>query len=218
MFHIYALRSPEGEIRYIGKTVQNPVRRLCCHLYKARSKRGSGSCYHWIRQLQADGHLPTIEVLETCESENWKERERHWIAKLRGQLLNDTPGGNGAHRRTAFPNEHLHLLGKISDRRVGDFINMSREMVAYHRQKLGIQPSWDRTLTKQNHGCRGKLAKNRISMDEILLGKQPDTALAELFGCSRGAVKLRRLALGIAPFYINKITLTNLKRSTKVNL
>lgn len=198
MFAIYALKDATGRVVYVGKTVQPLSRRLACHLYKARSGRGNGTCSQWLAALQrSGGPPPTIELLERCQSGQWQERERWWIKALGPGLLNDTDGGNGAHKRTQFPAEHRHLLGQISDCRLAEQIGMSREMVAYHRRKEGLPPSWDVTLTRVRHPCRGRPAHNRHQLDETLLGVVSDYRLAKVFGCSKTAVANRRKKLGI---------------------
>lgn len=63
--YIYVLKHPDTlEIRYVGKTVRKLSRR------------------------------PIIELLETCQSDNWQEREQYWISKF-PNLINLTAGGDG---------------------------------------------------------------------------------------------------------------------------
>lgn len=94
---IYALHDPNtDEVRYVGKTVQTPSRRLYWHIRKARVDRSPVYLSCWIRSLPAD---PYITVLEgPLLVENLNEAERRWIAKLRtegARLTNLTDGGGG---------------------------------------------------------------------------------------------------------------------------
>lgn len=52
----------------------------------------------WIRKLKSQGSGPVLRVLEECPREEWRDRERHWIASLLGSgssLSNRTSGGDG---------------------------------------------------------------------------------------------------------------------------
>ncbi len=66
--YIYVLKHPDTlEIRYVG---------------------------NWILSILKEGKRPIIELLETCQSDNWQEREQYWISKF-PNLINLTAGGDG---------------------------------------------------------------------------------------------------------------------------
>lgn len=60
--NIYALLSPEGAIRYIGKTKELLSKRLSQHLAESRGGEINHRC-NWIRSLLAVGKLPTVQLL-----------------------------------------------------------------------------------------------------------------------------------------------------------
>ena len=93
---IYCLKSPDGEIKYVGKT-KNIKRRLSAHLYEANGK-SKRHVLNWIRSLKAQGLRPTIEVIEECSVDVWQEREKYWISYYRehtDKLCNLCDGGLG---------------------------------------------------------------------------------------------------------------------------
>lgn len=93
---IYVLTEPDGEIRYIGKTVNSLARRLSFHLYEARQKEKNHRC-NWIRSILSTGHLPSISLIGEV-SGNGSAEEIAWIAYGRAEkwrLTNLTDGGEG---------------------------------------------------------------------------------------------------------------------------
>lgn len=97
---IYVLEHPlSSEVRYLGKTVQDPRRRLQHHMTLARTGRAKTHCANWIRSLLVEGLAPVMRIVETGPDEDgWKAAEVAWIAKLRTEgvrLTNLTNGGEG---------------------------------------------------------------------------------------------------------------------------
>ena len=90
--YIYSLKDPrDRRVRYIGKT-NNLTRRYEQHRYS------SGECRRerWLRGLFDKKMKPVMEVIEECTAEEWKEKERYWIAfyrLLEDDLLNVSDGG-----------------------------------------------------------------------------------------------------------------------------
>lgn len=111
---IYGLCEPDGRVRYVGKTIGTPERRLTYHL--AHAKKGSTlPSARWLRKKQAAGIRPTILVLETVGAD-WAEREQHWIAFYRSttpDLLNITDGGEGTPGRIPTP-EHKAKIAEAN--------------------------------------------------------------------------------------------------------
>jgi|CXWL01.1.fsa_nt_gi hypothetical protein len=92
---IYLLCDPcSGDPRYVGKSM-NPNRRLRLHITNARIDNTTHKT-HWLNGLMA---MPILRIVEWCNSHvDASERERYWIAKLRGEgikLTNSTDGGEG---------------------------------------------------------------------------------------------------------------------------
>lgn len=94
--YIYGLfdqRDP-AIIRYVG-WARNVKQRLQQHL---RDKKTYLSKVQWIQAVIASGGQVGLIVLEECSLDNWKDRERFWIAKMWAEghpLTNATSGGQG---------------------------------------------------------------------------------------------------------------------------
>jgi len=92
--YIYGLKDPrDGLFYYVGKS-NDPDARLKQHLEKRQNK----SKIAWIEDLESDGMLPELVILEIVERSKWKEQERYWIAKGREDgwpLTNMSAGGDG---------------------------------------------------------------------------------------------------------------------------
>lgn len=94
---IYGLVDPrDGELRYIGKTVQQLEHRLQGHMLLA--DRRDQYSRNWLYGLKQLGMKPDIFAIEHCAGEAWREAEMHWIAYFRSigaRLTNHTNGGMG---------------------------------------------------------------------------------------------------------------------------
>ena len=96
--YIYGLVDPRtNELRYVGKTVLTPKRRLESHIRFASNGKSYSS--KWINSLSKDGLLPECFVIEEIEPlGDWTEAEQFWIAYYRFigcRLCNLTDGGEG---------------------------------------------------------------------------------------------------------------------------
>lgn len=91
---IYALTEPNsGEVRYIGKA-NDAQKRFKSHMREMRRKT---PVYCWIGALRKKGQIPSLSILEVCNSENWCDVERAAIAAARregARLLNVAEGGD----------------------------------------------------------------------------------------------------------------------------
>ena len=93
---IYSLVDPRsGGVRYIGKTVQVPRRRLGSHLRDDKSTEKG----RWVQRLKGLRLHPTLEILEwVADDDSWQEREKWWISwgvMCGWDLTNLTSGGDG---------------------------------------------------------------------------------------------------------------------------
>lgn len=97
--HIYTLTDPlTALLRYVGKTIQKPSRRLHYHLIQGQNARENKHKRNWILQLQSKGLAPILEVIEVVIGDDWAEAEIYWIGYYRFvgcPLLNMTDGGEG---------------------------------------------------------------------------------------------------------------------------
>ena len=88
---IYKLIDPRnGNIRYVGKTINSLKYRLYKHIYD--KPLHNTYKFNWIQSLKILGLKPEIELIEICDDSNWRERERYWIAYY-DNLTNNTTGG-----------------------------------------------------------------------------------------------------------------------------
>lgn len=99
--YIYGLVDPRTQqLRYIGKTVRQPVRRLATHLWQARKSKRKRHVLAWFSALEAEGLTPEIVEIEVVAPfGDWEEAEQFWIAYFRfvgADLCNLTIGGEGA--------------------------------------------------------------------------------------------------------------------------
>ena len=92
---IYALIDPRNQsYRYIGKSNFVDLR-YGQQLDKATTNAKKKA---WVNELKTLGFQPQLRVLEKCDLQVWKKRERYWISvyKESGLLLNLTDdGGDG---------------------------------------------------------------------------------------------------------------------------
>ena len=158
---IYGL-AHAGEIRYVGKTIQDPVVRLREHVSTARrDERGQRHLSDWLRSI---GYEPEVVTLERCRQDMLNEAERSWIATARMygcRLVNMTDGGEGqrpGYRHTA------EARARQSEAQKGKTIQRSpewREKVAANgRARRGIPLSAD-TRRKLSEALRGRPGKPR---------------------------------------------------------
>lgn len=205
--YIYSLAHPRtGIVRYVGKCVTSPTLRLRNHEYKARSGRERGPLGRWLRGLQKRGLSAVVSVLEVV-SGSWQDAERKWVSALRAKgrrLLNRHPGGNGAHTRAALKPEFQALLGKMSDARIAERAGLCRETITYHRRRLGIGHSVDRSRHvgfSKGHEPHNKRDLPAWALE--LLGQWSDADLAKECGVTVATIKQRRNRLGIKAHQLN---------------
>jgi hypothetical protein len=99
---IYTLTEPDGlTIRYVGKSNEFRIsKRLIEHC------RYSGLKHHthknnWIKSLLNKGFRPHLNIIEECNEETYREREKYWVSFYKAvgcDLTNGTVGGEGACR------------------------------------------------------------------------------------------------------------------------
>jgi len=93
--HIYCLKDPlTNEIRYIGKTIQNPINRYASHISQSKHNKKKDYCHCWIKSLLNKNLKPKLEVIEIT---NDITRETFYILKYKSdkltKLTNFTNGG-----------------------------------------------------------------------------------------------------------------------------
>src|SRR5690348_6073255 len=97
--NIYGLIDPTtSQIRYVGKTVLDPRRRLSVHCDRALKSPEKTHSMAWIASLHKRGIKPEVFTIETVDGDHWIEAEQFWIAYFRfigADLCNHTIGGEG---------------------------------------------------------------------------------------------------------------------------
>jgi hypothetical protein len=158
---IYALCDPgTGEIRYVGKTVRTPQRRLYYHMKKA----DEGSTLYvsnWLRSLE--GVRPTITILDRGPAQWLDDLERWWIAYCRRmgyRLTNLTDGGDGGTRERPFSKEALAAMRAASLRRWSDPAQRTAQAETVRRTHTGMKRS-EKTRQKQSEAKRLVVAEGR---------------------------------------------------------
>lgn len=113
MIYIYKLIDPRNnEVRYIGKTI-NIKRRYKQHLYDKRKSHKSS----WVQSLRNEKLKPILELLETCDIDNWKERENYWIKQF-NNLTNLKEGGGSDYIRTTSDETKEKMRLKYTGRKL----------------------------------------------------------------------------------------------------
>lgn len=138
MKQIYGLYDPSAVeigapcIRYVGFTGFSLDRRVIGHVSDATTGHANHRC-NWIRSLLSRGVRPAAMTIEEVSDENWKERERYWIATL-PRLTNSVEGGEGL----VNPSEDVRrrISEKVSEGLKGNSRRAGISHSNEHRQKI----------------------------------------------------------------------------------
>jgi hypothetical protein len=94
---IYYLSGLDGEMKYIGKTI-DLKKRFKSHLLHSRLKKDTYK-NHWIKKLLNDGDCLEIHIIQQLYNEkDLNEAEKYWIKFFKdngARLTNQTEGGDG---------------------------------------------------------------------------------------------------------------------------
>lgn len=158
--YIYGLVDPRtNQIRYVGKTVLSPERRVAVHIWRARSAPKKRHSMAWIASLHADGLRPEVLEIEIVPpGGDWVEAEQFWIAYWRfvgADLCNHTIGGEGqtgyrqpaetvAKRVAKTSGENHHRFGKPMPPHVQEALEVGKRRLlsdpdrarAFHKARL----------------------------------------------------------------------------------
>ena len=170
--YIYALKCPEKDvIRYIGKS-KKPKSRYSAHLSHTKAKRYDNiHLYRWIAKLLKNDLKPELVILDTCSSENWKEKEKEWIAKIGLEnLLNMNDGGIEPPDNTGFKWTDEQKANHPSHKRKGkpQWVDKPHPLLGKEHPAKGQKRSKEfcelmRKQRLENNGMRGvKLSKERV--------------------------------------------------------
>lgn len=160
---IYALVDPiSDEVRYVGKTIELPRRRLAIHRRDATSSKNTRQqrthCSRWLRRLYGIGLQPRLAIIETVPpGGDWAAAERKWIAffSARSRLTNITSGGEGL----------TGIKRGESFRRLMSAMNIGKKMSADSRRLMreAWTPERKAALSSRVRGCKmSALARQRM--------------------------------------------------------
>ena len=155
MVTIYALKDPrDGAIRYVGKTSRPPKVRLYFHLKKKQKTRNRT----WLQSLRDAELQAEIAILEELiPQQDWRERERFWIAYYRSvgcDLNNHTDGGDGIDN----PDDETRAKWSAAQRRLmADPAHRARVFTPEQAAKIsaairGVPRPWVKTLPQNQPG------------------------------------------------------------------
>lgn len=169
MFSIYAIREPEtGEIRYFGKTLQEPKDRFQAHL----SAKPFWKVSKWIQELKQAGKMPVLEVLMTgLTAEEASEEEIALIAWGRAKGLNLTNSANGGggpvehyagRKLTDAEKQHLRevntgkRLSPETKKKIGDAEKGEKHWTFGKARTVETRQKISESLSGENHPYWGK--------------------------------------------------------------
>lgn len=110
---IYSLEYPEGNVRYIGKTI-DLKRRYVNHLYSAKEEKTKKKS--WISSLKKKGLKPIMNVIDIVPEKESNFWEIHYIALFKSfgfDLTNGTFGGDGQSHITKEVRERISTKVKL---------------------------------------------------------------------------------------------------------
>jgi hypothetical protein len=146
---------PGGKPFYCGKTVQCPARRLHEHHTAVRSYPNRQICL----RLSECGKQVRINHMEVVQStEDWRERERFWIATLRyfyPDCVNVSSGGDGVPGLVHSAETRAKWSAQRKGKKRGP---MSEE----HKAKIG-NANRGKPVSNETRAIRSELARNRTA-------------------------------------------------------
>lgn len=145
---IYALSDPRKPqlIRYIGKTTQRLRKREYSHLVDAKRDSKQNRRANWINKLTREGVRPIAWPIEICDTSNWEEREKYWIAffKPMGCLTNYHEGGTKGFSGRPLPES---TKAKLRARLLG--VKWTEEQKARHRELVRKVPPTQKQIDQR---------------------------------------------------------------------
>jgi predicted GIY-YIG superfamily endonuclease len=193
--YIYCLKSPEGEIRYIGKT-GNIINRFNNHL--SHSKTLNTRIGRWIKSLLTNNQKPSIHIIEECNENNWQDKEIYWITYYKSRLpnlINHQKGGNQPipikkpiQKYTKISNGKLVVKRSLNNKvyYLGIFDNEELAVKAYD--------SFIKIKSVYNKGI--KMLKNGVLVKEFKsateCANEINTSVTNISRCCKGKAKTHK--------------------------
>lgn len=184
-WHIYCLKDPAtGNIRYVGVTSGNVVRRVRAHVWGCH--RHSFRAARWLKSLRDKGLFPRFETMQSGEGEGWQEAEKRWISHMRDlwcDLTNATDGGEGCPGRV-LTEEHKQKLADAARGR-------ERSPESVQKSAAGIKgriysPEHRGRISAAHAGVKFT-NERRLNISLSLKGKKPSKdAIAKMSAARKG--------------------------------
>ena len=165
MVFIYSLEYPEGNIRYIGKTI-NLKNRLSGHYDEIKYSNTYKS--NWLKSLKKIGVKPIMNIIDIVEDINWQFWEKYYISLYRSWGFNLTnlaiggEGGNlGLEVNKRISNSlkgkklHQYVLDKMRDGRRSGSGNSNFGKHFNEESKNKMRETFKKNYRKENHPLFG---------------------------------------------------------------
>ena len=95
--NFYTIEDSNGNIRYVGETVETVTKRSYKHLYNAKNpNKRTAPVHKWIYSLLQKNETPVFKYLDSCDYEIWQNIEKMYISLFKSwgfNLLNVQKGG-----------------------------------------------------------------------------------------------------------------------------
>lgn len=152
---IYGLLDPlTKELRYVGMTKKDPVRRLRQHLRFCQSRNKDGEWvgnnynYHWLRFLLREGQKPVMSIIDVVAAEEGGPAEAAYISLYEEegcQLTNMMRGGEGGSQLPEVREKIRRALWKFFSSPAGKVV---REKQSQAKQRFYDSPAGEKTREK----------------------------------------------------------------------
>lgn len=167
IFRIYTLSSSRNIeiVRYIGQTITSLNKRLTGHKYKAKVENNHRAC--WIRKEISEGYEIIINEIDTANSEDWAEKEIHYIKLFKSFGANLVNTSNGGEHNMLNRKHSIETIEKMK-------ISRSKQIRKPHSEetKLKLRLATLKQIKEKGHP-KGMLGKkhSKESIDSMLKTK-----------------------------------------------
>lgn len=163
--YIYGLVDPRsGQIRYVGKTIRTPRKRLYQHLALAKMD-GSSAIGRWLIPLLEEGYRPDIVILEEVLEDKASESEISWIKRLHSNdhpLVNITHTGQTPPSTLEFQEQQRLALEEWLAKhpievRLPEAFGDDSEMTPEELRELRLRAGWSQARLAKAMGYDGSM-------------------------------------------------------------
>lgn len=160
-YKIYSLKNDNtNSIFYIGCTTSKLSNRLSQHKWDAKNKYSKKAVY--IKNLLDNNIQISIDEIESCNINNWQERERYWIYYYNiNNLQNSVIGGTGIildRTQDSINKSSNHKFKKIKQFTLsGEYINTYDSIVEASKSLNVVISSITNALNGMSKTCQNSL-------------------------------------------------------------